>query len=694
MDAHRISVIPIVAIVLVVVFAGLSNLVVAQVAAQNSTSPAAGLGNTVAAASPAPGIQWQKTFSGIYEANARYAQQTTDGGYMLAGTTWPTNGSVGGAYIAKTDASGNLMWQTNVSPPAGAIYLQITSAQQTKDGGYILAGYFWLSWPSLDQAYLIKIDANGNLAWQKTFSSSTYSEDIYSVQQTTDGGYILAVMMVPSTGGGPESLVKTDANGTLTWQKTYNGLGNATASAVQQTADGGYILTGGHETGSGYWGAYLVKTDANGTLTWQKTFSVTGVGARASAVQQTTDGGYILAGWAGPGADVGQAYLVKTDANGTLTWQKTYNGGGSWTAASSIEQTSDGGYVVAAGTGNMAAGYSDLVFKTDANGNLVWQEMLSPPGHGFVASVQQTNDGGYIVAGETDSGQALLIKLGGSLIASSPAVCAQGSNSLYLFVNGTDSALWYTHWNGTTWSAWQSIGGVLTSAPAVASQANGVIDVFVRGSDDAVWQKTTSSNGTSWSGWTSLGGQIVSGTGPTVCAQSASSPDVFVQGTDHALWWKHWDGTTWSAWKSLGGTLTSSPAAMSPGNGLADVFVRGANGAVYEKTTSNGGTSWSGWTSLGGQIPAGTTPAACSWGSGRVDVFVQGTDSSLWHKTYTSSTWSGWQSLGGVLTSSPAAAAAAGSSRIDVFVLGSDNGLWQKTYSNRQWGSWTLPVGM
>ena len=110
-----------------------------------------------------------------------------------------------------------------------------------------------------------------------------------------------------------------------------------------------------------------------------------------------------------------------------------------------------------------------------------------------------------------------------------------------------------------------------------------MIDVFVRGTDGALSYRSTTNGGASWSNWSSLGGQLASGTGPAVCAQNANSLDAFVQGTDHVLWHKSFQGSAWSAWGSLGGNLTSSPAATSPANGVIDVFVRGSDGAVWQR---------------------------------------------------------------------------------------------------------------
>ena len=228
-------------------------------------------------------------------------------------------------------------------------------------------------------------------------------------------------------------------------------------------------------------------------------------------------------------------------------------------------------------------------------------------------------------------------------VASSPAVTAQNANSLDLFVNGTNGALYYKYWTGTTWTARRLSAGIRLQTPLRRHAPLAYIDVFTRSTDGALWSTNTTNNGTSWSNWYKIGGQLAPGTGPAADARDANSLDVFVQGTDHVLYYTHWDGTTWSAWHSLGGVLTSSPAATSPGNGMIDVFVRGTDSAIWERTTTNGGASWSNWASLGGQLASGTGPAACSQGS-RLDVFAEGTNGALYQKTSTGS-WSGWINL-------------------------------------------------
>jgi hypothetical protein len=165
-------------------------------------------------------------------------------------------------------------------------------------------------------------------------------------------------------------LLKTDASGNVIWAKTYGGTNWDRAYSVQQTSDGGYIVAGATGSfGAGGSDIFLLKTDANGNVIWAKTYGGTSLD-EAYSVQQTSDGGYIVAGWTESfGAGGLDIFLIKTDANGNVQWAKTY-GGTDWDRASSVQQTSDGGYIVAGYTWP-GASYSDVfLVKTDANGNI------------------------------------------------------------------------------------------------------------------------------------------------------------------------------------------------------------------------------------------------------------------------------------------------------------------------------------
>jgi hypothetical protein len=222
-----------------------------------------------------------------------------------------------------------------------------------------------------EDIFLIKTDANGNIQWAKTYGGTSW-DWAHSVQQTSDGGYI-AAGGTRSFGAGTEDifLIKTDANGNIQWAKTYGGWYGEWAYSVQQTSDGGYIVVGGTRSfGAGSWDIFLIKTDANGNIQWAKTYGGTN-DDWAYSVQQTSDGGYIVVGGTRSfGAGTEDIFLIKTDANGNIQWAKTYGGtNDDW--AYSVQQTSDGGYIVAGRTNSFGVGWDDIfLIKTDANGDI------------------------------------------------------------------------------------------------------------------------------------------------------------------------------------------------------------------------------------------------------------------------------------------------------------------------------------
>jgi hypothetical protein len=283
----------------------------------------------------------------------------------LAGFTG-SFGAGGDIFLIKTDANGNVQWAKTYG---GTDEDYVYSVQQTSDGGYIVAGATWSFGAGWRDIFLIKTDANGNVQWAKTYGGGS-DDYAYSVQQTSDGGYIVAGE-TRSFGAGWRDifLIKTDVNGNVQWAKTYGGGSDDYAYSVQQTSDGGYIVVGGTSSfGAGLSDIFLIKTDANGNIIWAKTYGGTDRDS-AYSVHQTSDGGYILAGWT-RSFGAGDAFLVKTDANGNIIWAKTY-GGGSDDYAYYVQQTSDGGYILAGWTSSFGASWLNIfLIKTDANGNI------------------------------------------------------------------------------------------------------------------------------------------------------------------------------------------------------------------------------------------------------------------------------------------------------------------------------------
>ena len=227
--------------------------------------------------------------------------------------------------------------------------------------------------------------------------SSTESGE--SVQQTTDGGYIFIGYKNSDV-----YLVKTDSVGVLDWNYTFGGSSNESGESVQQTTDGGYIVIGYTASyGAGAYDFYLVKTDSSGVMDWNKTFGGSS-SEYGDSVQQTSDGGYIVAGCTlSYGTGGYDFYLVKTDSSGVMDWNKTFGGSGN-EYGKSVQQTSDGGYVIAGSTGSYGAGGSDVyLVKTDSSGVMDWNYTFGGSNGDYGYSVQQTTDGGYVVAGITNS---------------------------------------------------------------------------------------------------------------------------------------------------------------------------------------------------------------------------------------------------------------------------------------------------
>jgi len=212
-------------------------------------------------------------------------------------------------YLAKIDSSGKVQWEQTFG---SGIQNAGTSVRQTTDGNYIIAG---TTIQSLDQAYvyLAKTDSSGKVQWEQNFGGKGVSVGM-SVQQTKDSGYIVGGV-TNSSGAGKQDfyLVKTDSSGTKQWQQTFGGKGDDLAFAVRQTYDGGYILVGGSDsfTTDNRTQAYLVKSDSSGSMQWQETLGVSGNSTGAD-VQQTTDGGYIVVGLTDSGhANRSDVYLAK-----------------------------------------------------------------------------------------------------------------------------------------------------------------------------------------------------------------------------------------------------------------------------------------------------------------------------------------------------------------------------------------------
>lgn len=382
-------------------------------------------------AADAPAIQWQKVLGGSYDEFPSSINQTLDGGYVVVGRI-RSPGSGGGSYgyenedvlVMKLDSSGNIQWQKvfgEEGDDGGS------GIEQTTDGGYIIAGYKNTG-SSGSNVWVLKLDSSGNLQWQKVLGG--YGEDRGSdIVQTADGGYILVGYTESGNSGdvGPNHgsrdvwVVKLSPSGSQQWQRLYGGSGDDTGYSIRQTGDGGYVFAGhtgssNGDVGSNPYGdpGWVVKLNAGGTIEWQKV-----IGGVIYAIRQTNDGGYVLVGVVGlyaggslgPGHDSIEYLVVKLDSGGSIEWQKLLGGIGV-DHGRAIEQTSDGGYILTGyctsnNTGDVGPSHDNScdawVVKLDSSGSIQWQRQFGGSNVEWGMDIQQTSDGGYVFTGHTMS---------------------------------------------------------------------------------------------------------------------------------------------------------------------------------------------------------------------------------------------------------------------------------------------------
>jgi predicted secreted protein len=278
------------------------------------------------------------------------------------------------------------------------------SVVQTSDGGFALAGYTNSSGAGGYDGWLVKINSSGTMQWNQTYGGSN-DDFAFSVIQTSDSGYALAGITT-SYGAGESNvwLVKTDSLGNIQWNQTYGGRAHNGAFSVVETGDGGYAIAGfTNSYGAGSNDFWLIKTDSSGNMQWNQTYGGTG-DEEASCVVQTSDGGFALAGYTNSlGAGSYDFWLVKTDSSGTVLWNRTY-GYPDDDEAEYVVQTGDGGYALAGCTNSTGAGGLDFwLVKTDSSGTLQWSQTYGGAGDEAANALVQTSDGGYALAGWTTS---------------------------------------------------------------------------------------------------------------------------------------------------------------------------------------------------------------------------------------------------------------------------------------------------
>tara|TARA_B100000508_G_scaffold137355_2_gene131765 strand:- start:66500 stop:69556 length:3057 start_codon:yes stop_codon:yes gene_type:complete len=393
-------------------------------------------------------INWQKSYGGSLDDIANSIKPTSDGGIIVVGQSKSSDGDVNvnsgenDYWVTKLDSAGYIIWQNSFG---GSGHDVAESIQQTTDNGYIIAGNsnstdgdITGNNGSFDR-WIVKLDASGNLSWQKSLggAGNDYGS---SIKQTNDGGYIVAGKSSSSNGdvsgnnGGFDYWVtKLDAFGNISWEKSFGGSFDDWAYSIQQTLNG-YIVAGfsgsidgdvsGNNGNRDYW---IISLDLNGNIIWQKSLGGSG-DDRAYSIQQTADGGYIVVGESDSsdgdvtinnGGD--DFWIVKLDAFGNISWEKSFGGSGNDRAYSVIQTLDEGYFIVGYTTSNdgnvtQYSGNGDCwMLKLDEAGNFNWQKSLGGTLREAGLSIQLKTNGKYLISGYSESNDGNVLSNNGEL---------------------------------------------------------------------------------------------------------------------------------------------------------------------------------------------------------------------------------------------------------------------------------------
>lgn len=361
-------------------------------------------------------LHGQLAFQNITAGNDDFffsAIDREDGGYLSFGYTNRFGAGDFDFYLVNMDEEGNVIW----SKSYGGLNSDLGySIAKTQDDGYVLLGGSQSFGAGGSDILLMKIDMSGEVVWSKTYGGNGWDVG-YELTLTNDGGYII-VGRTNSFGSGDGDIycIKLDSFGEVIWNQTYGGVNNEDGQQIKQTSDNGFIVIGHTQSfGAGNADIYLIKTDNSGVIEWTKTYGGLNYDY-GNSVQQTIDGGYIISGHTNSfGYDNGETLLIKTDNLGNIIWSKTF-GGSEVDYSHYVIQNPSGGYTFTGQTNSFGEGKFDaFIVETNSLGTPVWAMSYGGLEDDFSnAIVHIPSQEGYIIAGNTwsygNQSRAYLIK--------------------------------------------------------------------------------------------------------------------------------------------------------------------------------------------------------------------------------------------------------------------------------------------
>ena len=425
---------------------------------------------------------------------------TSDGGSVIVGGSYEIISGYGDAIIVKLDAQGDTMWTKKYGD---GYWQRIYTVHQTADNGYIATGNSWDANSQTD-TYTIKFDANGEIVWEKKYGGSGW-EATNAVSLTNDNSYIVCgrteTYGVGAMPGVPNIyLLKLDANGDTLWTKAIGGTGWEDAHDVKQTADNGYIVVGATSSVGVNTDLYVVKTDANGAVQWERNYGGN-FWDEARHVEILSGGGYVVCGFKNANTDMngnpvgGDFYLLRLDANGDTLWTKTY-GGTSTEQANVVRETSDGGFILGGETESFGeASKNGYLLRTDGNGLEQWMHLIEGGNEDRIHDLVINPDGDFLITGWSHSGSdndVLFVQIQDD--GNTAGLQEKISGNTLLFPNPVNDKLYVKTANiGFAFSIVNSLGQELTTK----ATANGtVMSLDVSGLAEGMYYlKTLSSDG-------------------------------------------------------------------------------------------------------------------------------------------------------------------------------------------------------
>jgi hypothetical protein len=342
---------------------------------------------------------WEKLFSKSSSDVFRCVQQVSSGGYIVAGYTSDSTANDSDAYVVRLNSNGDTTW-TYTYNGANSHKDVFYKVIEVSGGGFLALGYTNSTTPNAvsDDILYVKLTSSGHEEWVKTWGAAgtEHGQDVIE----TSNGFTIVGYTTPATTYYDALIINTDFNGNVNWTNTIGTTDYEDANAVKQLPDGGYIL-GGQCKRNNNFDMYVIRTKANGDTLWTRSFGTAGVDNIESIAKVGID--YVFAGGTSSTSTGSDGYVVKTDSSANVLWTKIY-GGDDQDDFHRIEPTNDGGFILAGTCTSYGPQLPNLwLFKTDANGDSAWARTFGGDSHDHGYSAMQTNDGGYILAGHSGS---------------------------------------------------------------------------------------------------------------------------------------------------------------------------------------------------------------------------------------------------------------------------------------------------